>query len=318
MISLIDIAKRIEQPEQLFPSDIEGIKEYSEKYPYSQLFSILYLKGLSNNSDVRFEEELQNHSYRISDRARLYQLISENEEQENSIEEELIAETPTKKVEAQEIVTAEKEPKIVLEKENLEISQEEEIIHPKEDISIETIEEKLQDKVDESILQHAFSANYQLPELNQEEKIALEEKNISSKIEVEKLPEIEPVEIVINTKQSFSSWLSSNSNYERKENQGKSAINYLVSESEGRKSEEKLFGEVKKEKTAFFSPTQKAKESLQENTLPVSETLAKIYALQGNFPKAISAYHQLSLNYPEKKIFFAIRIKELEKKLNTK
>jgi hypothetical protein len=45
--------------------------------------------------------------------------------------------------------------------------------------------------------------------------------------------------------------------------------------------------------------------------------LAKIFALQGNYPKAIYAYEQLMLSNPEKKIFFASQIKELKKKLNT-
>jgi hypothetical protein len=72
-----------------------------------------------------------------------------------------------------------------------------------------------------------------------------------------------------------------------------------------------------KPKTEFFSPVKKAKESLEISTMPVSETLAKIFALQGNFPKAIFAYEQLCLINPEKKIFFASRIEELKKKLNT-
>ena len=56
---------------------------------------------------------------------------------------------------------------------------------------------------------------------------------------------------------------------------------------------------------------------MDENSLPVSETLAKIFAAQGNFPKAIYAYEQLIVIYPEKKIFFANQIEELTKKINT-
>lgn len=72
------------------------------------------------------------------------------------------------------------------------------------------------------------------------------------------------------------------------------------------------------ERTEMYNPMKKGKESLNDAQLPVSETLAKIFVVQGNFPKAIFAYQQLMLIFPEKKTFFAKQIKELEKKLNTK
>ena len=64
---------------------------------------------------------------------------------------------------------------------------------------------------------------------------------------------------------------------------------------------------------AFYSPQKKAKESLNAETIPVSETLAKIFELQGNYPKAIAVYQQLILNFPEKKTYFARQIRNLPK-----
>jgi hypothetical protein len=49
----------------------------------------------------------------------------------------------------------------------------------------------------------------------------------------------------------------------------------------------------------------------------VSETLAQIFALQGNINKAIQVYEQLSLSFPEKKSFFASQIRNLKRKLNS-
>ncbi len=62
-------------------------------------------------------------------------------------------------------------------------------------------------------------------------------------------------------------------------------------------------------KTLFFSPSEKAKESLIENNEIVTETLARVYLEQGYYEKAIAAYKKLSLKYPQKNTFFAEKIK---------
>jgi len=60
-----------------------------------------------------------------------------------------------------------------------------------------------------------------------------------------------------------------------------------------------------------------ARNSVKEDDELVSETLAKIYATQGNLQKAIASYEKLLLKYPEKKTYFAPLIKNLKEKLNS-
>jgi hypothetical protein len=66
-------------------------------------------------------------------------------------------------------------------------------------------------------------------------------------------------------------------------------------------------------KTKLFTAEKNAKDSLLESEHLVTETLAKIYALQGNISKAIRAYEILSLKYPNKSVYFASLIKDLKK-----
>ncbi len=63
------------------------------------------------------------------------------------------------------------------------------------------------------------------------------------------------------------------------------------------------------------------KEVVEKSTLEtdeiITETLANIYFQQNNFEKAEEAYKKLSLKYPEKSVYFATRINEIEKLKNT-
>jgi hypothetical protein len=74
--------------------------------------------------------------------------------------------------------------------------------------------------------------------------------------------------------------------------------------------------QAERKKTPFFNPIEKAKKSIEEKEIPISETLAKIFVAQGHFPKAIEVYTELILLIPEKKIFFADQIEKLEQKSN--
>lgn len=343
MLNLKDISERIASPALINYNDLEDLRQLCTTYPFAQIFPILYLKGLAQTKDIRFEVELQRLAFSISDRTMLYSLVHEDaiaEQPIASIEKEVIQietvvipileasyiETPTGshseenslKSEAVEI------PELIEEVVGLET---EVTIIPEESIEVEEIEPFEEKPFFDEITALTIASSYSL----EREELELTAKTSSQKEKVEEKIEIEETEIAenkpssfekpveIEAKKSFSSWLHSDSNYveikEEKIEVDTLIAKFIEDSPKISQPNEKIF-EGRKEPKEFFSPVKKAKESLDDTQLPVSETLAKIFAAQGNFPKAIYAYEQLMLIIPEKKIFFANQIKELQKKLN--
>ena len=70
---------------------------------------------------------------------------------------------------------------------------------------------------------------------------------------------------------------------------------------------------IKNNKQRFFNASENAKKSIVENNDIITETLAKVYAKQEHFEKAILAYQKLSLKYPQKSSYFAEQIKVIKK-----
>lgn len=73
---------------------------------------------------------------------------------------------------------------------------------------------------------------------------------------------------------------------------------------------------ITRPKREFFKPEKAQKKGEKISADFVTETLAKIYLKQDNPEKAIWAYQQLQLKFPEKSAYFAAQIKAIEQNKN--
>ena len=290
-----NINKRLFDQQVFKESEMLEFKEIIGLYPYASVFAIAYLRGLKKMEHIQFEEELHQHAFKIANRNLLYQLVIQPEEE---IEIEAETEEKTETVEETEVVEeavaeAKTEPETEAEV-IVEIKTEtelEELNHSGSE-TIEKADTELATLINASAATTTFihEFNQQGAEVDAElakNELPKESKALPSKVEIESTPK------------SFNQWLTI----------GEKTNNPELEE------EKTTMISIEKPKREFYSPSKKAKESIDANKMPVSETLAKIFVLQGNYPKAIYVYEQLIIIYPKKKSIFASQIKQLSNKL---
>ena len=277
MLSKEQLHLQIANPSNCSGIHLSDLEDLQLDYPYATSFSILYLKTLAKEQDVRLSKALEQKAFAIQNRVVLYELLNERlkqETQEIQVIEEVIAE---------EIQVLEEEKIIeeVVENANTEA------------ISFQEDEIKAPDELDQLLRASLINAAYVDITYTEELKSMDEKASEPSKAPLAQ-PEIAPSEQ--NERFTFSQWLH-------------------ISD-EPADEQQKAYLRIEKTKQDFYSPAKKAKESLSADQIPVSETLAKIYAMQGAVTKAIGIYEQLILLNPEKKSFFANQIRVLKKNLN--
>ena len=278
-----NINKRLFDQQVFKESEMLEFKEIIGLYPYASIFAIAYLRGLKKMEHIQFEEELHQHAFKIANRNLLYQLVIQPEEE--TVAE---AKTETETIAVEEAKT-ETEAEVIVEiKTETEV---EELIHSGSE-TIEKADTELETLINASAATTTFihEFNQQGAEIDAElakNELPKESKALPSKAEIESTPK------------SFNQWLTL----------GETTNNPELEE------EKTTMISIEKPKREFYSPSKKAKESIDANKMPVSETLAKIFVLQGNYPKAIYVYEQLIIIYPKKKSIFASQIKQLSNKL---
>jgi hypothetical protein len=351
MLSSESIHQQMRNTSSCSTLHLNELKELMDLYPYASSIVTLYLKSLANDQDLRLSSQLEKYAYQIPNRTLLYDLLvtqTNEAKKERVVQPEIIQEAATvlplsdESLEPTEVKSAspidevpvvEIEPVLIPEEETEELETmieplaKSEVVFTEEsivdgEVSEEGEEESAlniphqledtreMDEVDTLIQSAVISSSYlQLAypgaaeEVEIEEKIALDEETESPSEESNRIQVVESATAV--QPKSFTDWLKMGE--------------ILDGSKEEHEEEEKkpTFYHFEKPKKEFYSPAKKAKESVSENAMPVSETLAQIFALQGNINKAIQVYEQLSLSFPEKKSFFASQIRNLKRKLNS-
>lgn len=219
------------------------------------------------------------------------------------------------------------------------------LFEEKFDTEIESL--KTMDAETTSVLEEKVVEEIPVAEEEEKEIESVEEENSIEEIVEDEVIETEPhiaaVEIPKNEKHSFVEWLQFfNGNKILKSGNPETSITVNLRTPEKEIEEkpfpiefthdiiqvespeelehiDKLVTELKTKQTPNQNSTaknsqEKAEESVTENHDFITETLAKVYEMQGKYAKAISIYSRLSLKYPEKSRYFATLIKELKSK----
>lgn len=333
-LNAADIVQLMRHPESVTPNQLEGLRELVKKHSYTPLYSVLLLQGISKLDRLHLEYEVNQHAFRLPSRSKLFHLIqntSENDDltiKEFSAKDEkiIISDTPiapfTSSASTEEIDQEHNKGKeISAPEDTLSNEEEKENIQHTEHLKNQerdAFKDAELDELNKTILSYAVDAtiSFELTQLEHLENSDKEHKTSSLAKQDQQTEELQlPNPFVVKEEKNqhitsdmtmtFSGWLTC----------------YLESSKsiDQHKKQEKseLVSNVTPEKVAFFSAVKKARESLDTTGLPVSETLAKIYTAQGNYPRAIEAYEKLILKIPEKKSFFALQIEKLKKNLNS-
>ena len=343
----IDIIKL---PHQLESSHLAELEVLVNEYPFFESAHLLYTKGLHKYQAINYSKQLRKTAIVANSRSVLYELLHQPEpvakkineaapekksfadvvttnsetvnEEHINLNKEISAVTVTnndlKVIYVNTIsntnVVPEKEvvlKEIANEEINIIKSIENETEAPAQEFDIEKLNKNIEQEISKGIIQSYVETDIiKTPELNRESRQGVKEP--SSFTDWLKTIQKESHTFQTDTKKDLSENTISSINEQKKIeidkkpsffSQNKQIIDKIIESDPGR---------IKLGTTKFFTPASDAKQSLLENEHLVTETLAKIYALQGNISKAIRAYEILSLKFPQKSVYFATLIEKLK------
>lgn len=293
-----ELQKILNQPKSIDATTALEIIQLSKDFPYfAWPYAALTAFQLEKN-DFRLENTLHQTSLRIHNRQWLQDYLFKSSNAVNKTEEPVLTEDSE----------SEFEPELTEDSET-------EAINPSlEALEEDFIELKLDTPEDDEIKSLPIEESESLNNVASQPLEPIKPKLVAPIYNLEDLfpvPAPEPNEKKMVASSDFYAWLNAgieqkntpnNKPLERKEDLIEKFLKNRPS--------------ISRPKQEFFTPEKAMKKSEVLSNKIVTETLANIYNKQGNFEKAIEAYEQLSLKFPEKKPYFADLIDQIKKENN--
>lgn len=309
----------LQNPVGINTDSVALLRAVVKEFPYFQTAQLLYTKILYDQNSIHYSNQLKMAAAYVADRKVLYNLINNFQKQQPLEVSEKRYEVVEEKTETLSVVTESKSAEniILYKTRETEVRIEEKDVVEKKDVQIVELVMEAPEIKNEPVVELPVE---KIPELEQD--IIINAIDASIKIEVDEEPEIpvkdkfvkieieEDIVVSPDSRFSFSDWLKLADPKTPKEDKKKLNYTELIDKF--------IVHEPKMTRPAatFYSPIDKARKSVTDNSDLVTETLAKIYVKQGNYPKAIKVYESLRLKYPGKSSYFAARIQEIEKLIN--
>lgn len=285
----------LEAPQSANFSDVAKLEVLKNEFPFFQSAHLLLSLTAKKHDSSLYQKTLKNTAISIPNRSRLFYLLNYFDKISEQVKQPIVE---VKKVE------------VKVEKPTSEIQHLQTIERISEKREAKLTEEELNEQINKEVEKQVVSA--------------LVEKELLDSVRVKKTTTEEKKETLKSG--SFSDWLHQ---YQKPQeaSETKEEVEEVKKQpikiNPEKKIEQKTLidkiiesnpGNIRLNPTQkFFAADNKAKESLIENEDLVTETLAKIYALQGNVSKAVRAYEILSLKFPQKSAYFASLIENLKK-----